>query len=449
MADKRISELDLHSSVGLSDQLAIVNSNETKRSVVGSVGETVRNMQTPLTASSIVSSGDILPSSAQTANLGSVDRPFASIFVQSGSISIESDTPGDPSAVISNIGGNLEISVGGMRLVQPGNSFIAETGSFQYISGSLTQQGDYTRFGDTIAVGDFVTTGSIEVSGSVTSNELTSTKIKQNPNSIASGLYSTALGGNGQALGDGSTTVGFSSVAIGSDSFAQGNGTIASSSYQAALGLWNTQGNTKDLVVIGNGNPAPGGRSDLAHFTTSSFEVEGFISASTYYGDGSNLTGIEHPTGSLVSKAYGSFFDTTTQSGSANTAYAIKHNTTDLSSDVSIVSDTRITMAEAGVYTIISTQQFKHTSGGTVYITGWLRKNGVDVANSATDLTLKGNGDTELYAINYFVEAAAGDYFELIWSATDSSTEIVYQATRTSPTRPAVPSVITTVNRVG
>ena len=485
MADKRISELDLHSSVGLSDQLAIVNSNETKRSVVGSVGETVRNMQTPLTASSIVSSGDILPSSAQTANLGSVDRPFASIFVQSGSISIESDTPGDPSAVISNIGGNLEISVGGMRLVQPGNSFIAETGSFQYISGSLTQQGDYTRFGDTIAVGDFVTTGSIEISGSVTSNELTSTKIKQNPNSIASGLYSTALGGNGQALGDGSTTVGFSSVAIGSDSFAQGNGTIASSSYQAALGLWNTQGNTKDLVVIGNGNPAPGGRSDLAHFTTSSFEVEGFISASTYYGDGSNLTGIVHPTvdtgslmttgsisantltftkgdsstfdidlpttstGSLVSKAYGSFFDTTTQSGSANTAYAIKHNTTDLSSDVSIVSDTRITMAEAGVYTIISTQQFKHTSGGTVYITGWLRKNGVDVANSATDLTLKGNGDTELYAINYFVEAAAGDYFELIWSATDSSTEIVYQATRTSPTRPAVPSVITTVNRVG
>ena len=153
--------------------------------------------------------------------------------------------------------------------------------------------------------------------------------------------------------------------------------------------------------------------------------------------------------GSLIKKSYGSFYDTTTQSGSANTAYAMKHNTTDLSSDVSIVSDTRITMAEAGVYTIISTQQFKHTSGGTVYITGWIRKNGVDVANSATDLTLKGNGATELYAINYFVEAAAGDYFELIWSATDSSTEIVYQAARTSPTRPAVPSVITTVNRVG
>ena len=547
MADKRISELDLHSSVGLSDQLAIVSSNETKRSVIGSVGETVRNMQTPLTASSIVSSGDILPSSAQTANLGSVDRPFASIFVQSGSISIESDTPGDPSAVISNEGGNLEVSVGGMRLVQPGNSFIAETGSFQYISGSLTQQGDYTRFGDTIAVGDFVTTGSIEVSGSVTSNELTSTKIKQNPNSIASGLYSTALGGNGQALGDGSTTVGFSSVAIGSNSFAQGNGTIASSSYQAALGLWNTQGNTKDLVVIGNGNPAPGGRSDLAHFTTSSFEVEGFISASTYYGDGSNLTGIVHPnvntgslmvtgsisgttltfekgdsstfdieiptiagpsgsqgpqgiqgevgpsgsqgiqgetpdtgslmttgsisantltftkgdsstfdidlpttsTGSLVSKAYGSFFDTTTQSGSANTAYAIKHNTTDLSSDVSIVSDTRITMAEAGVYTIISTQQFVHTQGSTVTITGWLRKNGTDVPNSGTDLRLKGNNAKDLYAINYFVSASAGDYYELIWSPTDSDTEIQYTAARTSPTRPAVPSVITTVNRVG
>jgi hypothetical protein len=59
-------------------------------------------------------------------------------------------------------------------------------------------------------------------------------------------------------------------------------------------------------------------------------------------------------------------------------------------------------MAEAGIYTIISTQQYSHTSGGVVHITGWLRKNGTDVSNSATDLRLKGNGEAELYAINYF-----------------------------------------------
>ena len=481
MPNLPISGLPTASALDGTELLPFVQGGATTKATA----QDILDANLPVTSSGITVSGDIVPSTPQGATLGSIDKPFAELYLQSGSISIESDTLGDPSAIISNVSGNLEISVGGMLLIEPGNSFIAETGSFQYISGSMTQVGDYTRFGDTIAVGDFVITGSIEVSGSVTSNELTSTKIKQNPNSIASGLYSTALGGNGQALGDGSTTVGFSSVAIGNDSFAQGNGTIASSSYQAALGLWNTQGNTKDLVVIGNGNPAPGGRSDLAHFTTSSFEVEGFISASTYYGDGSNLTGIIHPTvdtgslmttgsisantltftkgdsstfdidlpttstGSLVSKAYGSFFDTTTQSGSADTAYTVKHNTTDFGSGVSIVSNTRITMAEAGVYTIISTQQFVHTQGSTVTITGWLRKNGTDVPNSATDLQLKGNSAKDLYAINYFVSASAGDYYELIWSATDSDTEIQYTAARTSPTRPAVPSVITTVNRVG
>jgi hypothetical protein len=451
MPNLPISGLPAASALDGTELLPFVQGGATTQATA----QDILDANLPVTSSGITLTGDIVPSTPQGATLGSADKPFSELYLQSGSISIESDTPGDPSALISNNNGNLDISVGGMRLVQSGNSFIAETGSFQYISGSLTQEGDYTRFGDTVAIGDFTTTGSLKISGSVdivgplTASSAQIPNIVQNPNSIASGLYSTALGGNGQALGDGSTTVGFSSVAIGNDSFAQGNGTIASSSYQAALGLWNTQGNTKDLVVIGNGNPAPGGRSDLAHFTTSSFEVEGFISASTYYGDGSNLTGIEHPTGSLVSKAYGSFFDTTTQSGSADTAYAVKHNTTDFGSGVSIVSNTRITMAEAGIYTIISTQQFVHTQGSTVTITGWLRKNGTDVSNSGTDLRLKGNNAKDLYAINYFVSASAGDYYELIWSASDSDTEIQYTAARTSPTRPAVPSVITTVNRVG
>ena len=339
MADKKISQLTEITTPTGNDIIPIVSGGETKRIAHNNYAKSVRDVNTPLTASGITVSGDIVPTTPQGATLGSVDKPFAELYLQSGSISIESDTPGDPSALLSNVGGNLEISVGGMRLVEPGNSFIAETGSFQYISGSLTQQGDYTRFGDTIAIGDFQTTGSISVSGSVT--------------------------------------------------------------------------------------------------------------ATTYYGDGSNLTGIEHPTGSLVSKAYGSFFDTTTQSGSADTAYVIKHNTTDFGSGVSIVSNTRITMAEAGVYTIISTQQFVHTQGSAVTITGWLRKNGTDVSNSGTDLRLKGNNAKDLYAINYFVSASAGDYYELIWSPTDSDTEIQYTAARTSPTRPAVPSVITTVNRVG
>ena len=108
--------------------------------------------------------GDIFPQTPQGATLGTVDKPFRELFLQSGSITIESDTPGDPSAVISNNNGNLDISVGGMRLVELGNSFIAETGSFQYISGSMTQVGDYIRIGDTAITGSVSISGSFEAS---------------------------------------------------------------------------------------------------------------------------------------------------------------------------------------------------------------------------------------------------------------------------------------------
>lgn len=160
MADKKISQLNRLTTPLLSDAFAIVNSGETKHTLIGDIATPIRNYNVPLTASGITVSGDIVPTTAEGATLGTVEKPFADLYLQSGSISIESDTPGDPSALISNVDGNLEISVGGMRLIESGNSFIAETGSFQYISGSLTQLGDYIRSGDTI------TTGSVDFSGS-------------------------------------------------------------------------------------------------------------------------------------------------------------------------------------------------------------------------------------------------------------------------------------------
>ena len=116
MADKRISELNLHLSVQQSDLLAIVNTSETKRVTIGSITEAVRNSDTPLTASGITVSGDIVPTTPQGATLGTAERPFADLFLQSGSISIESDTPGDPSAVISNFNGNVDIRAAGFSL---------------------------------------------------------------------------------------------------------------------------------------------------------------------------------------------------------------------------------------------------------------------------------------------------------------------------------------------
>jgi hypothetical protein len=111
--------------------------------------------------------GNLVPKSAQGATLGTEERPFSDIFVSSGSINIASDNPGDPNTSLSNEGGNILVSAGGMRLVEPGNSFIAETGSFSFISGSMTQVGDYTQNGDYVMVGDKTITGSLDVMGNI------------------------------------------------------------------------------------------------------------------------------------------------------------------------------------------------------------------------------------------------------------------------------------------
>ena len=163
MADKKISELNLHSSPALSDSFATVNGGETKKVLLGALNETIRNSNTPLTASGItVGNGSIVPTTPQGATLGTAEKPFREIYLQSGSISIESDIPGDPSAIISNINGNLEISVGGMLLVQPDASFIAPTGSFSYLSSSFNHIGSAYRVGDTVITGSVNITGSFE-----------------------------------------------------------------------------------------------------------------------------------------------------------------------------------------------------------------------------------------------------------------------------------------------
>jgi hypothetical protein len=108
---------------------------------------------------SISINGDIIPSVSKSFSLGNESFPFRDIFISSGSLNIASDNPGAPSTTLSNVDGNILISAGGMQLVGTG-SFNAITASFQYISGSITQIGNYTQ------LGDHQTTGSISISGS-------------------------------------------------------------------------------------------------------------------------------------------------------------------------------------------------------------------------------------------------------------------------------------------
>ena len=124
------------------------------------------------------------------------------------------------------------------------------------------------------------------------------------------------------------------------------------------------------------------------------------------------------------------------------------YNVTDINNGVSIVSSSRITIANAGVYNIQFSAQFDKTDSGDDKVDIWLSKNGSNVANTNTEMTLVGNNGKHVAAWNLFVNAAAADYFELCWSSADANVFINYVATQSTPTRPAIPSVILTVNKV-
>lgn len=142
---------------------------------------------------------------------------------------------------------------------------------------------------------------------------------------------------------------------------------------------------------------------------------------------------------------YGQFYDTTTQTAAAiNTAYSITLNTTDIARHVSVVSGSRVTVTQAAIYNFQASMQLDKTSGGVAKFWLWFAKNGVDIANSASQIRVQGNDAETLVALNLFVDMAANDYVELKWAVDDTSVQIA--AFSAAAPVPAIPSVILTVS---
>jgi hypothetical protein len=141
----------------------------------------------------------------------------------------------------------------------------------------------------------------------------------------------------------------------------------------------------------------------------------------------------------------GNFYDTTTQTAAViNTAYAITFNTTDLSEGVYIGSPTsRVYVDTEAVYNFQFSAQLDNTSGSSHLIFVWYRVNGTDIANSASQVRLKGTDGELVAAWNFAVKLKAGDYFELMWSVSDITVQMLAQAAA-APV-PGIPSAILSV----
>lgn len=158
--------------------------------------------------------------------------------------------------------------------------------------------------------------------------------------------------------------------------------------------------------------------------------------------------------GTYINTPYGAFQDSTDQVASnTTTAYAVTFNTTDYSNGVTLSNTSRLNVTNSGLYNIQFSIQFTNTTNSSQDVDVWFRVNGTNSANSNSRFGFaprKGVGDPyhTIAAMNYYLSLNANDYVEIMWRPTDVGVTIEQYAAGTSPTRPAVPSAIVTINFV-
>lgn len=151
--------------------------------------------------------------------------------------------------------------------------------------------------------------------------------------------------------------------------------------------------------------------------------------------------------------AYGGFSDSTDQTGSISAGTVVTFNTIDVADGITIASGSRITVPNAGKYSLQFSIQFKNTNNAQDDATVWLRINGVDLANSATQYTVPARKSASIFGYNvasltFLLDLAANDYVEIVWIPTATTVTIEHLPASVSPAYPAIPSVIATVVQV-
>jgi hypothetical protein len=147
---------------------------------------------------------------------------------------------------------------------------------------------------------------------------------------------------------------------------------------------------------------------------------------------------------------YGTFSSTIDQFASSNnTAVATTFNTTGPSLGFHIHSSvsSRIVAEYSGLYNFQFSLQFVSASASLQNIWIWYRKNGVDVSNTATKISVQSNGGYLAPAWNFIESLTPGQYFELMW-ATDGSGSVKMDAPNSTAFCPAIPSALLSVSQV-
>lgn len=152
-------------------------------------------------------------------------------------------------------------------------------------------------------------------------------------------------------------------------------------------------------------------------------------------------------------RSYGSWSDSTDQTGSTVAGVPMTYNTADVTDGVTLVGGSQITVPNTGIYDLQFSAQFQNTDNAQHEVWIWARVNNVDVPNSATIITVPARKNNNIYgyavaAWNLFFSLNSNDYIELIWLKSNALVTMEHAPVSVSPAIPAIPSVIVSVQQV-
>lgn len=154
------------------------------------------------------------------------------------------------------------------------------------------------------------------------------------------------------------------------------------------------------------------------------------------------------PTATSVDLPYGSFSSNVNQTiASATTAYAITYTDRELTNQITLTSNSHINILVAGTY-LITFSAVGKSGVANKYLDIWLAVDGTNVPRSNTHSKFVGSANERIITVTYIYDFTAGQYFELIMHSDDVNTLLAATAAGASPTRPASPSIIVTINKI-
>ena len=132
----------------------------------------------------------------------------------------------------------------------------------------------------------------------------------------------------------------------------------------------------------------------------------------------------------------------------ADTAYKIQFDPIVVGGGVSLdgTYPTRIVFAEGGTYLLGFSAQITSSNSSSIEFRFWPVINGTDVAGSTIVASLKNNGDTTVVSRTAIFQITAGDYLEVDWATTSTSSYL--EAHAATAYAPASPSATLSISRL-